>query len=105
MKTKIAKSRRLDILGNSDCSSNREIFTAALKHWRQKLGYCSIFAAVPAILVSHVSEARSDEAKKPEASVAGRVARRLEKLNIRGSNPALLKRQSEFRLPHQKGRF
>ena len=105
MKTKTANLRRLDILGNGDCSSDREIFTAILKRGRQKLGYCSIFAAVPAILASHISEARSDEAKKPEASVAGRVARRLEKLNMSGSNPALLKRQSEFLLPHQKGSF
>jgi len=56
-------------------------------------------------LASHISEARSDEAKKPEASVAGRTTRLREKLNIRGSNPALLKRQSEFLLPHQKGNF
>ena len=105
MKTKTANSRRLDILGNGDCSSDREILTAMLKQWRQKLGYCSIFAAVPAILAAHVTEARSDEAKKPEASVAGRNARRLERLNMSFSNPALLKRQSEFRLPHQKGSF
>ncbi len=105
MKTKIANLRRLDILGNGDCSSDREIFTAMLKRWRQNLGYCSIFAAVPAILASHISEARSDEAKKPEASVAGRTARVLPRLNNSSSNPALLKRQSEFRLPHQKGSF
>jgi len=75
------------------------------KQWRQKLGYCSIFAAVPAILAAHVSEARSDEAKKPEASVAGRSAGLLERLKMSFSNPALLKRQSEFLLPHQKGSF
>src|SRR5207247_8440405 len=60
---------------------------------------------VPAILASHVSEARSEEARRPEASVAGQNARLLERLNISGSNPALLKRQSEFRLLHQKGSF
>ncbi len=77
MKAKTANSTRLDILGNSDRSSDQEILTAMLKRRRQKLGYCSIFAAVPAILASHVSEARSDEGKKPEASVAARIARRL----------------------------
>ena len=105
MKTKTANLRRLDILGNGDCSSDREILTAMLKQWRQKLGYCSIFAAFPAILASDVQGARSYEAKKPEASVAERGARLLERLNISPSNPALLKRQSEYRLPHQKGSF
>jgi hypothetical protein len=105
MKAQIANPRRLDILGNGDCSSDQEIFTAILRRWRQRLGYCSIFAAVPAILASHVSQARSDEAKKPEPSVVGRTARRLERLKMSFSNPALLKRQSEYRLPHQKGNF
>jgi hypothetical protein len=105
MKTKISNLKRLDILGNGDCSSDQEILTAMLKRWRQKLGYCSIFAAVPAILAAHTAEARSDEARKPEASVAVRIARRLERLNKSFSNPALLKRQSEYRLPHQKNNF
>lgn len=105
MKAKMANPRRLDILGNRDCSSEREISSAILKRWRQKLGYCSIFAAVPAILASHISEARSDDAKKPEMSVAGRTARLDDRLNNSASNPALLKCQSEFRLPHQRGSF
>ena len=75
MKTTLANSRRLNILGNEDRSSDREIFTALPKQWRQKLGYCSIIAAVPAILASQVQEARSQGAKKPEASVAGHNAR------------------------------
>src|SRR5256885_14892137 len=105
MKTKFANLSRLDVLGNGDCSSDRETRTSTPKQWRQKLGYCSVFAAFPAILGLHVPEARSDEAKKPEASVAERTARRLERLKLSSSSPALLKRQSEFRLPHQKGSF
>ncbi len=105
MKAKTANSTRLDILGNGDRLSDQEILTAMLKRRRQKLGYCSIFAAVPAILASHVSEARSDEAKKPEASVAARIARRLGRLNTSFSDPALLKRQSKYLLPHQQGSF
>jgi hypothetical protein len=104
MKTETANLKRMDILGDGDCSSGQEILTAMLKRWRQKLVCCSIFAAVPAILASPVSEARSDEAKKPDASVAGRGARLHEKLNM-NSRPALLKRQSEYLLPHQKGSF
>jgi hypothetical protein len=54
-------------------------------------------------LAWHVQEARSNEAKKPKASVAGQGVRVLDKLNLSGSRPVLLKRQTEFRLPHQKG--
>lgn len=105
MKTQIANSSHPDILGNGDCLSAQDILSATLRHWRQKLGYCSIFAAVPAILASHVPDARSDEAKKAEACVVEQGARLPEKLNKSCSNPALLKRQSEFLLPHQKTGF
>jgi hypothetical protein len=105
MKAKIANLRGLDILGNGDSSSNREVLTAALRQWRQKLGYYSIFATIPAMLVSQVQATRADGAKKPEASVAGRSARVLERPNMGRSNPQLLKRQSKFLLPHQKGSF
>ena len=104
MKATIRNFTQREILGGGDCSADREILSATIKQWWQKLGYCSIFAAVPAMLTSQVAKARSHEAKKPEASVAGQVARRL-KLNMTYSNPPLLKRQSEFRLPHQRGSF
>jgi hypothetical protein len=105
MKTKTTDSKRLDIVGDGHLSSNRESLTAMRKQWRQKLGYCSIFAAVPAMLASNVPVASSDEAKKPEVNVAGRTTRFLERLNKSCSSPDLLKRQSEFRLPHQTGSF
>src|SRR5260370_10081857 len=95
----------MDILGNGDRSSDQEIFTVTLKQWWQKLGYYSILAAVPAMLVSQVQGAGTDGGKRPEVSVAGRTTRLLERLNKNRSNPALLKRQSEFLLPHQKGSF
>jgi hypothetical protein len=104
MKTHTASLRRIDILGNGSKSSDQEIFTATLKRWRRKLGYCSIFATVPAMLVSHVPGARADDTKKPEVSVAGRTARPIVR-SMPSSNPALLKRQSNFLLPHQKGNF
>jgi hypothetical protein len=103
MKAQTASSRHLDILGNVDRLSDREIFTAVLKRWRQKLGYCSLLAAVPTVLVSQVSEARSETIKKPAASVAERTARRLARLRTGLINPALLRRQSAFLLPYQKG--
>lgn len=104
MKTNIGTVRRQDILGD-DSSSDREIFAAILRRWRQTLGYCSILAAVPAILASHVSEAHSDAATKPEANVAEATRRRLKRLKLSFGNPALLKRQSEYRLPHQHSNF
>ena len=105
MKDQIENSRHLDILGNGDRRSDQEIFTATLKQWRQRLGVCSIFATVPAMLLSHMPKVPAQEAKKPEVSVAGRTTRLLEKLNKTYSGPALLKRQSKFLLPHQKGNF
>ncbi|HEU4479641.1 MAG TPA: hypothetical protein VFR80_14080 [Pyrinomonadaceae bacterium] len=105
MKAKTTNPRRLDILGNVNRSSDREILNGLLKQWRQRLGYCSIFAAIPAMLASPVSEARADETKKPEVNVAGRGMRLLDWPNKTCSSPALLKRQSKFLLPHQRGNF
>jgi hypothetical protein len=105
MKGKTTNLRQMNISGNGDLSSNRESLTAMLTQWRQKLGYYSIFATIPAMLVSHVPGARADNAKKPEVSVAGRTTTLLERLNKSSSTPALLKRQSKFRLPHQKSSF
>jgi hypothetical protein len=96
---------QLDVAGDGECSSERDNFTATLKQWRQRLGYCSIFAAIPAILATHVTEARSDEVRRTEASLPGRNATLRQMLNMGASNSALLKRQSGFRLPHQTGNF
>jgi hypothetical protein len=100
MKANIPNSSRLDILG-SGRKSDQEIFSSVLK-WRRKLGYYSIAAVVPALLASNLPASRSVEAKKPQARVIGQGTRNLANLNLSFSNRALLKQQSEFRLPHQK---
>ncbi len=105
MKAKIANSKCLNILGDNDLLSNREILTAFLKQFRQKLGYYSIFAALPAILTSFAQEAQADEAKKPEVSVAGETAKPLVGLNNSRRTPEFLQRQSNFVLPHQTGKY
>jgi hypothetical protein len=105
MKTHTANLARLDILGNRVHSSDREILSSMLKQWWQRLGYCSIFATIPAMLLSHIPNARAEEATKPEPSVAGRNTRLRERPIKNSSNAALLKRQSKFRLPHQEGNF
>src|ERR1700704_2496328 len=105
MNTHTANLRRIDSPGNGDRSSDQEILTATLKRWRRKLRYCSVFAAIPALVASPVSAAHSEAAKKPEASVTERTPGLLDRLNKSGSNAKLLKRQSKFLLPHQKGNF
>jgi uncharacterized protein DUF4214 len=101
MKSTNAKQR--DIFGNGGSSADREIFTAIPKNWRQRLGYCSIFATIPAMVISNVQAARTDETSPAQASVPGAGARVRERLNLSRSNQALLKRQATFRLPHQMG--
>ena len=103
MKTSTANLKQQDIIGNGDRSSDREILTAILKQWGHKLGVCSIFATVPALLLSPIPKARAEEAKKTEVSVAGPTTTFLGRLNKNSSNPQLLRRQSKFLLPHQKG--
>ena len=105
MKPDIATTRRLDILGNGNCLTDQAVFTATLKKWRQRFGYFSIFAAIPVVLSSNLPVAMSDDGKTPEPPIIGKGTKVRESLNGKCSNPALLKRQSEFLLPHQKGNF
>jgi len=95
-----SNSRKLDILGNGQ-RSDQDIFSLVLKNWRKKLGYCSVFAAVPAVLASNLPVSHSAETTNPQANIVERGTRIRERLNLGGSKRALLKRQSEFRLPHQ----
>ena len=99
MKKKTTTATRLDLIGNGHTPA-RDIFNSVMKQWRQRIGYCSLFAAIPAVLSASLAEARSESSKTPHASVGEQGAPR-QKRNIRFSNQSLLKRQSEFRLPHQ----
>jgi len=104
MRTQIANLTRLNVVGNADSLSEPETSIAVFKQWRQRLGYCSIFAAVPALLASNMPTAHSDETKKSEASAEEQSAKRAHRLKM-SSTPELLKRQSSFRLPHQVSSF
>lgn len=99
MKAKTTTAKPFDLIGNGR-KSDREIFYSVIKQWRQRIGYCSLFAAISGVLSGPVAEARSEKSKTAELSV-GQEGPRREKLNMRFSNRPLLKRQSEFRLPHQ----
>src|SRR5262249_43613537 len=102
MNPAIPNSRQLDFLGNGQ-KSDQEIFSSVLKEWRQRFAYWSVFAAVPAVLVSNLPAARSEGTEKPRPTIPRPAARLRERLEMNGGRRALLKRQSEFRLPHQKG--
>lgn len=100
MKTKTANSRPADILGNGSHQSTQEILTATLKRFRRSLGYFSIFATLPALVLSNIHEARMEDIKGTGAIVPENKARSGERQKA-GKTSRLLKRQSKFRLPHQ----
>jgi len=104
MQTHTSNSNRLDVVG-SNSKSDQEIFHSTLKRWGEKLGYYSMVAAVPAVLASTLPAAPAAEAENPKTTIPGRGERLSEKLNLTVSKRALLKRQSEFRLPHQNSSF
>src|SRR5262245_12956784 len=98
MKTKTTTATRFDLIGNG--KSDREIFNSVMKQWRQRIGYCSLIAAISGALPASLAEARSEPSKIADARV-GQDGPRRQKLNTQFRNQSLLKRQSEFRLPHQ----
>jgi hypothetical protein len=100
MKSHTSNSRRLNLTGYVH-KSDQEIFSSVLKQWGQRLGYCSIVAAVPAVLLSNLPVSHTAQAKKPQARVIGKERRNPAKLDLSLSKRALLKRQSTFLLPHQ----
>ena len=92
-------------LTSSELVSDQELVSTKPKQSRHRFGYYSMFAAVPAMVVSHIPEALPDSSTKIEPSVAEHNRRPPRKLKLSGSSPALLKRQSAFRLPHQRDSF
>src|SRR5829696_2684765 len=107
MKQRIPDLVRPNIMSNGKSSPTRETLTAVLKAWQRRLGYFSLFAALPAVIGSQLQQAKGDELKPPAVPVSGAAdkARRLRGPNSSGSTPAFLKRQGSYLLPHQKGEF
>src|SRR5215475_2058738 len=99
MKPETTNTRRIDILGNGR-KSDQEIFSSVLQRWQKRFGYVSVFTAVPAIVASQLHVIRTVTAKQREAQTTIGNPQSPRKLNM-GSSRSLLKRQSEFRLPHQ----
>ena len=68
MKDNIPNSSHLNIVGTKP-GSDQEIFSSVLNHWPRKLGYCSMVAAMPAVLASNLPVSHSAETKKPQRSI------------------------------------
>src|SRR5690242_2937930 len=85
--------------------SDQELVSTRPKQSRNRFGYYSMIAAVPAMVVSHIPEALPASSTQIEPSVAEQNRRLPRKQKLSGSPPALLKRQSAFRLPHQRDSF
>ena len=99
MREKVAK------LTGSALVSNRELLRNRRKDW-QRFGHYSMFAAAPAMIVSHLPGALAKWAPRTETSVTEQPMKDRERLNISvSSSRSFLKRQSGFRLPHQRGSF
>src|SRR5215471_2651709 len=101
MQTHPTNPNRLDILGAR--KSNQEIFHSSTKRWRERLGFCSLVAEVPAVVASNLPAVPSAEAANAKTTIPGRNSRPTESLKLTASQRALLKRQSNFRLPFQNG--
>src|SRR5215204_2252551 len=102
MKTDRSERNRVDIPPTNDLFSGCEALAEFLKHWRQRLGYCSLFAAFPALLAGGASDARAGDPLVPEAKTSGREAGFLGKRK-RGNKPPFLRQAGDIRLPYQKG--
>ena len=107
MKVKSADPKRLDILGSGQASPNRELEAAALRLWQQKLGYFSLFAGFTTVFALQAQDVAAKD--KDKTAVPPRIARQaaelVKKLNAGCSKPELLRHQSDYMLPGQKGKF
>jgi hypothetical protein len=106
MKFRNVKLERPDILGLRTTPLKSDVGKSDIDRWRQGLGYLSMFAGVAAVLSTQAAEvsAKTAETKAPPR-VPERVARLAEKIAASCSKPELLRRQSNYRLPSQKGQF
>lgn len=84
-------------------SINRDTFSEWLASWRQRLGFVSIFAALPAVAASQAAEARVQDTEQSPVDLAARQARIIERWKSYNTKPDFLRRQSDFSLPRQKG--
>lgn len=106
MKLRNVKLERPDILGLRTVRPSFDPGRSDIDKWRQKLGYLSMFAGVTVLFSSQTGEVAANTDKGTAAPrIPDRVARLAEKIAAGCSKPELLRRQTNYRLPGQKGQF
>ncbi len=107
MRVRNAERKRLDVLGSPQGSQKPELDAAAVRSWRTRIGYLSLFAGAATILASQAQDVRAGEADKAvPPHIKRQAAELLKKINSgKCSAPELLRRQSEYRLPNQQAKF
>lgn len=106
MKAKIAINKSLNLLGNADLLSKRELGASVLKLWTRQFGYFSLFAGAASIFAAEPREVWARDVSG--SNLPPRIAKKAKivaELNANCSKPELLRRQSEYRLPGQKASF
>src|SRR5205085_12643496 len=95
-----------NICANLAPSAGGDALAERLTSWLQRLGYFSIFAALPAVAAARPADAPAEDAKRPETRIAEPSAIFHERQRSRcAPKPDLLRPQSGYRLPHQRGRL
>ncbi len=103
MKVNDADSIGSYILGSRRASRKQETDIAA--KWLSQLGYFSLFAGAASLFSAQPQEVWAKEVNKNDVpSRISKKAKIVAELNA-CSKPELLRRQSEYRLPHQKSTF
>lgn len=95
-----------DLLLRRSTIPRSEVGFVELESWRRRLGYFSVLAGAAVIAGSQAPQAIAKDSKPAvPPRIAARGAEIVKKLNEACSKPELLRRQSEYRLPSQKGEF
>lgn len=106
MKLRKLRPQRSEILGCKNRPANNDVARLDVDRWRQGLGYLTMFAGLTVMVGSLADNALGNtEDKNAPRQVPERVARLAEKLARSCSKPELLRRQSNYRLPSQKGQM
>lgn len=103
MKTNNANNRFLGIHQIDDSQTERQALPTLLRHWYQRLGYCSILMAASSLTMSHVERAMANETNRPRAKSVDDNDRSYGRPKKGWRKPELLRRQSEYRLPQHQG--
>ena len=109
MKNRNNTSKHIGILRNQDVRTTNELSGMAEKFMRNRTAYLSVLAGVSIVTFGQaqnvLANGNDKEIKVPAAPVAQGTAAIVADLNQRCTTPDLLKRQTNFRLPHQEWKY